>query len=111
MHPWEEFTNQQQWREYIRELLAVSDKAVYKSILVIYDLQTDQEKYTGETIDHNGLGFSGIDAEDMTQMALKIQRRELLTRKELAIARNKMKKYWKQLMKVSKGEIKHEAVT
>lgn len=103
--PWEQFTNQQQWKEYIAELLKTNDKALYRSILIIYELQTDEEKYKGETTEHNNIGFGGVDAEFMTSLAIQIKRGQRLSEKQKAIARNKMKKYWKQLMKVSKGEI------
>jgi hypothetical protein len=41
----------------------------------------------------------------MSSLAEQIREGKRLTPKQMAIARNKMKKYWKQLMKVSKGEI------
>lgn len=103
--PWEQFTNQKQWKEYITQIIKTNDRALIRSILIIYELQTNDEKMSGSTTEHNGVGFGGVDAEFMTSLALQIKRGQPLSEKQRAIARNKMPKYWKQLMMVSKKEI------
>lgn len=99
---WEKFTNQKQWKEYLQNLIKTNDRALYKAIVLIADLQTPEEKALGATIDHNNRGFGTIDAEFLTSMALRIKAGETLTPKMVAISRNKMVKYWKQLMYISK---------
>ena len=49
------------------------------AIVAIYDLQTDEEKMTGESKEDNHIGFSKIDAKDLTNIALKIKRNEELS--------------------------------
>lgn len=102
MAAWEYFTNQKQWETYLKDLLKKSDAAVVQAIVCIYDNQTDEEKSRGESIEDNNIGFSKIDAYEMGSLAKKIKRGEPLTKGELAKSRNKMQKYWKQLMVISK---------
>lgn len=108
MKVWETFTNQQQWREYLQNLLKTNDKALYRAIVLIADYQTPEEKATGSTLDHNGVGFGTVDAEFLTSMALRIKSGVGLTPKQLAICRNKMPKYWRQLMIISKQKMEKE---
>jgi len=108
MRPWEQFTNQNQWKEYLQNLLRTNKKALYRAITLIADLQTPEEKAYGATIDHNGVGFGAVDAEMMTALALRLKYGGELTERELAICRNKMPKYWRQLMNISKRRMQDE---
>lgn len=108
MKPWESFTNQQQWKEYLQNLVRTNKRALYRAIVLIADLQTNEEKAYGATIEHNGVGFGSIDAELMTSLALRIKAGGELSERELAICRNKMPKYWRQLMVISKRNMKKE---
>ena len=102
MPAWEFFTSQKQWEEYIKDLLRTNDKALLRAIVCIYDNQTDEEKVEGKSIEDNCAGFSKFDAHEMTVIAMKVKRGKQLTKGELAKSRNKMQKYWKQLMVISK---------
>ena len=105
--PWEKFTNQTQWKEYLKNLLKTNDKALYRAIVLISDYQTPEEKAWGVTIDSNKKGFGTVDARFLTSMALKIKGGVPLTEKEKAICRNKMPKYWHQLYLISKKKEKN----
>lgn len=109
--PWESFTNQRQWREYLTNLLKTNDRALLKAITIIYDFQTDEEKLKGAAIDENDKGFGKVDARDLGKMAEKIRENIPLTEGELARARNKMPKYWQQLMKVSKVQTSRQRLS
>ena len=102
MAAWEYFTSQKQWEAYIKDLLKTNDKALLRAIVLIYDNQTPEEKDKGESIENNCIGFSKIDAKEMGDIAKKIKAGKALTEGELAKSRNKMQKYWKQLMIISK---------
>lgn len=102
---YEYFTNQKQWELYLKDLVKSNDTALLRAIVCIYDRQTPDEKNAGETIDENGIGFSKVDAYEMGKIARKIKNGESLTRGELAKSRNKMPKYWKQLMIISKQSL------
>lgn len=105
--PWEKFTNQTQWKEYLQNLLKTNDKALYRAMVLISDYQTPEEKARGVTIDSNKRGFGTVDARFLTSMALKIKGGVPLTEKEKAICRNKMPKYWHQLYLISKKKEKN----
>lgn len=102
MAVWEYFTNQKQWKLYIKNLLKTNNNALLKAILLIYDNQTEEEKNKGESIEDNCTGFNKVDAKEMGKIAIKIKAGKALTEGELAKSRNKMQKYWKQLMIISK---------
>lgn len=103
---WESFTNQKQWELYLKNLIKTNDKALYKSIILIYEMQTDEERYIGESKEENGIGFTKVDAKEMGDIAKKIKQGNELTSGEIAKSRNKMQKYWKQLMIISKRQMK-----
>lgn len=108
MKPWEQFKNQTQWKEYLQNLVRTNKKALYRAIILIADLQTPEEKAYGATIDHNGVGFGAVDAEMLTALALRLRCGGELTERELAICRNKMPKYWRQLYRISKAKMEKE---
>lgn len=104
MAAWEYFTNQKQWEAYLKDLIRTNDQALLRAIVLIYDSQTDEEKMKGESIEDNCIGFSKIDAAEMGAIARKIKAKKELSKGELAKSRNKMQKYWKQLMVISKKQ-------
>ena len=95
MAAWEYFTSQKQWEAYLKDLLKTNDKALLRAIVLVYD---------NESIEDNCIGFSKIDAKEMGDIARKIKANKALTKGELAKSRNKMQKYWKQLMIISKKQ-------
>lgn len=112
MAAWEYFTSQKQWELYLKDLIRTNDTALLRSIVCIYNNQTEEEKNKDKSIEDNHIGFSKIDAAEMGEIARKIKAGEVLTKGELAKSRNKMQKYWKQLMIISKqkAESKRKAM-
>lgn len=108
MAVWEYFTNQKQWKMYLKELLKTNDTALFRAIVLVYNNQTEEEKYRGKSIEENSVGFNKVDAKEMGEIAKKIKSGKPLTKAELAKSRNKMQKYWKQLMIISKNNIKEQ---
>lgn len=100
----EYFMSQKQWESYLKDLVRTNDQALLRAIVLIYDNQTDEEKLKGESIEGNCIGFSKIDAAEMGAIARKIKAKKQLSKGELAKSRNKMQKYWKQLMIISKKQ-------
>lgn len=92
-------------KESIQELLKASDKAVYKGLLTIYSFQTHAEQDAEMTKEHNGVGFSGYDANFMTSLAKSLIRFKKLTPKQMKYARKKMMRYAGQLARVANGEL------
>ena len=88
-------------KEAIQSLLANSDKAVARAVVAIYNLQTDEEKRSEQTLRSNGVGFSGTDARRGTYYAQYILRTGSLTGKHLELARKMTQKYWRQLAEIA----------
>lgn len=102
---WNELTINQ-WRPVLQCLMITNDDNLKKCILKVYEFQTYEEKRGYVTKDENELGFNKVDAEEMSKIAEKLLRGEELTKGELAKARNKMLKYWRQIMFVCKDSLK-----
>jgi hypothetical protein len=96
----------------IREKLASNDMWVVNGIMAIYGNQTVEEQNADATIEDNGIGFNGVDAEILSSFANQIQEwrdgkspyRFPLSGPQLKIARKKMAKYAGQLAKLAKDK-------
>lgn len=91
-------------KEKIQNLLLTNDEAVYKAMLRIYARQTEDEKQIMDTKDWNSVGFTGVDGHIMSSFVESYKRYGRLTEKQMRIARNKIKKYWRQLIDVIRSE-------
>ena len=98
-------------KKNIQELLDKSDKAVIRALLTIYDFQTNDEKASHTTRLHNNVGFSAYDADFLSDLAenLNSGKYRTLTPKQLAVCRNKMKRYWRQLVEVANANEQRKA--
>lgn len=101
---WKYFTHQTEWKAYLQDLVSQNDTALLRSIVLIDNMQTEPERQTKESIDDNNVGWTKQDAKEMGNIADKVRKGEQLTKGEWAKSRNKMKKYWKQLMQISKQQ-------
>lgn len=84
--------------------LDASREAVEAALCAIYDRQTAEEKAFGQTIASNGVGFNRFDSEFCTSLVQQLKRGKSLTPRQLAPARLKMKRYWRQLLTVMNTE-------
>ena len=91
-------------KTYIQELIAKNDQAVIRGLLAIYDRQTDAEKVTQTTKESNSVGFNGVDGIILSSFAEWYKAKGFLSPKQLAISRNKMKRYWKQLLQIAESK-------
>ena len=87
-------------QESIKGLINRSDEAVERAILHIYRNQTFDEQQCKDTRYVNNVGFSGHDAEYLTSIAEQLKEGRGLTDRQLAICRNKIRRYWKQLIPI-----------
>ena len=104
---WKSYS-QKEWEIEIKVLLKTNDVALKRAIVLIYELQTDEEKNLGIAKEENNVGFSKIDAEFLSKIAKKIKNNLPLDDAEIIISRNKMQKYWKQLMHISLKNIEEK---
>lgn len=91
-------------REQIERTLDASREAVEAALVAIYDRQTAEEKAGHYSREQNGVGFSKFDAEFCTSLVQQIKRGRSLTPNQLAVARKKTKRYWRQLLVVMNTE-------
>jgi hypothetical protein len=86
-------------KESIQHLLDSNDEAVSKALMTIYARQTAAEKASQATVEHNGRGFTGTDAEFLSSIASRLPGYGYrLTARQLPHVRRKMRKYWRQLL-------------
>lgn len=103
---WKYFTTQQQWKNYLQDLVCEDNVALLRAIVLIDNWQTEPERKAGESTEENNVGWSKYDAKEMGAIAEKIRKCEPLEPGEVAKSRNKMKKYWKQLILISQEQQK-----
>ena len=85
-------------------LLETNNKAVERAILAIYENQTTTEKRAEKTIEHNKIGFNGVDARFGTYYAKYLLSGKHLTGDHINKARKMVKKYTRQLLDIAKGK-------
>ena len=91
-------------KEAITRLLATSDKAVARALLVLHNNQTASEQRTESTVLRNNIGWRPCHARMGTSMATFYKARGFLTpkqvaywRKEMACGNMRIAVYWRQL--------------
>ena len=88
-------------KEQILQMLEVNDKAVNRAVLAIYNRQTTDEQTVHDTRYRNSIGFNASDAKVLSYYASYINKNGSLTGPHLIKARNKIKKYWRQLLEIA----------
>lgn len=91
--------------EEIRALLETNDRMVEKSIVKLWERQTEDEKATKDTNTQNGIGYNHVDSSLMSSFAEQILRGKRLSEKQMVYARKKIMKYAKQITKIANGEL------
>lgn len=99
---------------YVKAAMASNDKWLIRGLLAIYRGQTPEEQAVGATVEDNGIGFSGVDAEILTSFAVQHLDRQAearkhgrdnriiyLSDKQIQLLREKMGKYARQLVRIS----------
>lgn len=87
------------WTEQdVDALLARSDAAVFRAVVVLYDRQTADEQASDQTTHRNGVGFNGVDARLMSYYARWIKANGRLTGRHVERARRAVRKYRAQLL-------------
>ena len=87
--------------EQLRHRLASNDCWALRALMRIYQNQTADEQCREITIERNGIGFTGPDAEILTSFARQYQRRGCLSPKQMIILRRRMPAYARQIVQCS----------
>ena len=118
---WESDMSNQKWtKESIKAKMSQTnhegDMWVVRGMLAILQFQTAEEKVNGVTVEDNGVGFNGVDAELLTSFADQASRvlverpndplryTRSLSPKQMEIARKKMLKYAGQLARIANSK-------
>lgn len=88
-------------KAFIQHKIDTDPRWTKAAIKKIFEKQTEDEKRTEHTSNHNNVGFNGTDAPLMSSFAKQLLRGRDLSEKQMSWARRKMKKYWRQLMNYS----------
>lgn len=86
---------------YIREQLRTNPQWAIRALLRIYDRQTRVEQVRGETIQDNGVGFTGTDAKTLTRIAKISIINGKLQSHFFPTLFHRMPKYWRQILSIS----------
>jgi len=90
--------------EFVRNKLATDERWAKAALLKIYDFQTAEEQYFGDTRQHNGVGFTGADGEILSSLSNQFKTKGCLSPKQMNIVMKKMKKYTRQIIMISDSE-------
>lgn len=92
-------------KEEIQNLIKTNDKMVQRSLLKLYECQTEDEKTSKLTKEENGIGFNEFDSYVLSDIAEFCIKTGFLTAKQIQFVRRKIYKYAGQLTKIANGEI------
>ena len=87
--------------EEVMKLIDTNDIVLYRALEHLYACQTEDEKHSERTRNHNGMGFNSFDAEFLTSVCKQLIRRGTLSEKQKEVCRKKLKKYRNQLTKLA----------
>lgn len=90
-----------QIQRFIKDKLSKDPKWMQNALLKIFEKQTEDEKLIEATTDHNGVGFTGVDAEILSSFAKQLKNKGYLSNKQMQLLSKKMPKYWNQIYMIS----------
>lgn len=100
--------------DHIKDVLnrddAIGTVANIRALIRIWTLQTAAEQVDEATSVYNGVGFTGVDGQILTSIANRFIQYGRMSDKQYSIVKKKMNKYWKQLMKITLGELQVEDI-
>ena len=87
--------------EQIRYWINKSDEVLYLALKELYNCQTEEEKFVGNTSEHNGIGFNPYDAPFLSAMVVSLNQYGHLTKGQKEKTRPMILKYSKQLTNIA----------
>jgi hypothetical protein len=89
----------------VKKNLINSDKWVGRSLIALWERQTEDEK-SGKYTEHtNRVGFNKFDADLLSSFAEQYKKKDWLSAKQLEIARKRLLKYAVQLARIANKEV------
>jgi hypothetical protein len=87
---------------FLKAKLSSDEKWAVRAMVRIYtENQTAEEQNASVTIEDNGIGFSGADAEILSSFSQQYISRGWLSPKQMAFVHKLMPKYWGQVASMS----------
>lgn len=88
--------------EYVKNKLTYDQSWIERALIVLYQLQTEEEKEAQFTTEANGVGFNATDSQILSSFANQLIRDwdYHLSFKQLSVAKSRMPKYAKQLHRI-----------
>ena len=101
-------TSTRRWYlEEIQALLQTSNTFLYRALIKLYQLQTQDEQRTRTTKHSNGKGFNTVDARPLSLLAqVLLTTNQPLNYKQTALLRRKIMKYSNQITQIANGKLK-----
>jgi hypothetical protein len=84
--------------EQLRRRLGSDPRWALRALMRIYQNQTADEQARDATIERNGIGFSGPDAEILGSFARQYESRRSLSPKQMALLMRKIPSYARQIV-------------
>lgn len=97
-------------KPFLQRKLGTEPTWALHGLLRIFERQTADEQRRDVTVERNGVGFTGMDAEILSSFAHQIKQGRMLSEKQMTIVFEKMPKYWRQLLEVSDAKKLHAAI-
>ena len=89
--------------KFLKGKLSSDPRWALRALVRIYERQTPDEKVKHETEESNGIGFTGFDARILSSLAKQYMKHHILTISQIEVVRNKIPKYWRQLIDIAGG--------
>lgn len=94
--------------QWVRDRIADNVAMAYDVLITIYEMQTAEEQASEMTIEHNGVGFSGTDAEFLSSLAAQLLKKRAkfgnkayLSAKQTACVQKIVTKYAAQYVRLT----------
>ena len=85
----------------LKAKLAQDERWALRALTTVYKNQTADEQNAQATLEHNGIGFSGPDAEILSSFAQQYQRRGRLSPKQMNLLKRKIPSYAGQVARMA----------
>lgn len=90
-------------KKEIVQLISANDEAAIRALNTIYANQNSVEQEKGKTVSKNGVGFTAYDATVLSNIARFYRRTGFVTSDQLSVVRQRIVKYWRQLLDAAKS--------
>lgn len=98
-------------KNFLKNKLATDKSWATRALVRIHQRQTLAEQSCQHTIEANGVGFSGCDAEILSSFADQFNKRGSLSEKQMKLVFRKMPRYWQQIKSLIDPVVLEKMVT